>query len=172
MSNPYVIILIMFMLAGIGLTIWGWKAYPRSKDAKDWPSTEGEIISSELPENEFEQGVPKISFRYRVDGKQYEQMQNFNVRLLTPEQCKEYVEKYPVGANVNVYYASSNPNQASLSVELVKADWMVLGVGIATTLLGVGMILAGIQNTDENELLVVNRALVVFRYSFSGVSAA
>ena len=144
MFNPYLIILVMFTLAGVALTIWGWKAYQRSKDAKEWPSVEGEIISSELPENEFEQGVPRISFRYEVDGKAYEQMQNFNVRLLTPEQCSEYVAKYPVGARANIFYSPSSPGRSSLSTELVKADWMVLGVGIATTLLGLMMVWAGL----------------------------
>ena len=140
MSNPYLIILIMFALAGLGLTIWGWKAYQRSKDAKDWPSVNGEITRSELPENEFEQGVPKISFRYQVEGNDYEQMQNFNIRLMTPEQCQEYVAKHPVGASVTVFYAPGKPAISTIAVDLVKADWMVLGVGIATTLLGLVMI--------------------------------
>ena len=138
----YLIILILFTLAGVGLTIWGFLAYQHSKNAKEWSHVEGEIISSELPENEFEQGVPRISFRYEVDGKEYEQVQNFNVRLLTPEQCSEYVTKYPPGATVDIYYAPSSPGRSTLAVDLVKADWMVLGVGIATTLLGLGMILA------------------------------
>ena len=138
----YLIILILFTLAGVGLTIWGFMAYQYSKNAKSWLCVQGEIVSSELPENEFEQGVPRISFRYKVDDKQYEQMQNFNVRLLTPEQCAEYVARYPVGAKVDIFYAPSSPGRSTLAVDLVKADWMVLGVGIATTLLGLGMILA------------------------------
>ena len=138
----YLIILILFTLAGVGLAIWGFLAYQHSKNAKEWSHVEGEIISSELPENEFEQGVPRISFRYEVDGKEYEQMQDFNVRLLTPEQCSEYVTKYPSGAKVNIFYAPSSPGRSTLAVDLVKADWMVLGVGVATTLLGLGMILA------------------------------
>ena len=55
--NPYVILLGLFVVAGIAVTFWGWRIMVKGRDAKAWPSVEG-VVETFTPASELgtEQG--------------------------------------------------------------------------------------------------------------------
>ncbi len=144
MFNLYVIILGLFALAGLAMTLRGWKVWQQSKKAKTWPKTEGTIVSAAMPASEFEELVPEIVFSYRVDGVEHKVLQDFRGVALTQDSCRNYVEKYPEGKTVDVYYNPSKKSQATLEPALKKDDWMIFVAGILTTLFGLLLIFINI----------------------------
>ncbi len=140
MFNLYVIILGLFALAGLALTLRGWKVLQQSKKAKTWPKTEGRIVSAAMPASEFEELVPMIVFTYSIDGVEYNVSQDFRGVSLTQDLCRDYVEKYPAGKTVDVYYNPRKTSQATLEPALKKDDWMIFVAGILATIFGLLLI--------------------------------
>ena len=126
--NLYSAILGTVLLAGLGITAWGWKILANSKKIKQWPTTEGIIEeSTEKPENDL---LPHIVFSYQVEGKQYQRKFEFPEGTHPlPEFNQTYLKRYPVGKNVMVYYNPEQINIATLEAE-TQGDWMILALGI------------------------------------------
>ena len=126
--NLYSAILGTVLLAGLGITIWGWKILASSRKIKQWPTVEGTIEeSTEKPENDL---LPHIVFSYQVEGKQYQRKFEFPEGTHPlPEFNQAYLKKYPAGKNVSVYYNPEQPETATLEAE-TQGDWMILALGI------------------------------------------
>jgi Protein of unknown function (DUF3592) len=135
--NPYVVILTMLTVTGIAAAIWGWYIIARAKKTGQWPSTEGEIVKSQrgLPRNDL---LPEIVFHYTVEGRAYTQTQVFPSDLTPDEEfSNNFLEKYPAGARVSVYYDPYDPEQATLDKGFISGNWMVFTLGVGMTLFGV-----------------------------------
>ena len=144
MFNPYIIILALFTLGGIAMAAWGWRVLQQSKKVKTWPKTRAKITCSELPGSQFEAFSPKIEFCYHIDNQEYQQQQDFQGASLSREFCQQYVTKYPVGKEVEVFYNPAKPTQASLEPGVEKGDWMIFACGILAALLGLAMMVFGV----------------------------
>lgn len=126
--NLYSAILGTVLLAGLGITIWGWKILANSRKIKQWPTVEGIIEeSTEKPENDL---LPHIIFSYQVDNTKYQRKFDFPEGTHPlPEFNQAYLKKYPVGKAVTVYYNPEQPETATLETE-TQGDWMILALGI------------------------------------------
>ena len=58
---------------------------------------------------------------------------------ITPSEefSKRYVEKYPEGSQVRVYYDPENPETSTLEPGPGQGDWLVLAIGLGTLVFGV-----------------------------------
>ncbi|MFZ5809510.1 MAG: DUF3592 domain-containing protein [Chloroflexota bacterium] len=90
--------------------------------AKNWQTTSGKIIRSEirtvrkrdLDERETVRSAPAITYEYSVDGKRY-QGERISLAEIIPESDLEAtLARYPLGAQVTVYYNPADPRQAVL----------------------------------------------------------
>ncbi len=126
--NLYSVILGTVLLAGLGITAWGWRILAGSRKIKQWPTIEGIIEeSTEEPENDL---LPHIVFSYQVKSKQYQRKFDFPEGTHPlPEFNQAYLRKYPVGKNVTVYYNPEQFETATLEAE-TQGDWMILLLGI------------------------------------------
>ncbi len=126
--NLYSAILGTVLLAGLGITIWGWKILANSRKIKQWPTVKGIIEeSTEKPENDL---LPHIIFSYQVDNTKYQRKFDFPEGTHPlPEFNQAYLKKYPVGKAVTVYYNPEQPETATLETE-TQGDWMILALGI------------------------------------------
>ena len=126
--NLYSAILGTLLLAGLGITFWGWKILASSREIKQWPTVEGIIEeSTEKPEDDL---LPHIIFSYQVDSRQYQRKFDFPEGTHPlPEFNQSYLRKYPVGKSVTVYYNPEQPETATLEAE-TQGDWMILALGI------------------------------------------
>lgn len=140
MFNPYVIIIILSIASGIAASLWGWRAIQRNRMKKHWPGVQGQISRVDQPANTSDL-APHIHFRYQVDGKDYEQELAFSGDLSSPESVKHYLEKYPTGKDVEVFYNPNNPESATLDKSIGAGDWLVFAYGIGATLLGTFLII-------------------------------
>lgn len=103
--------------------------YRRSKmrdaarqSAQSWAGTMGVVTMSTLQirrsSNNSRSEVPVVGYQYEVDGQSYTGgtikagEQYFSVRLWG--EARKVVERYPVGAQVMVYYNPANPAESAL----------------------------------------------------------
>jgi hypothetical protein len=128
--------------------IWGtifyfiMKALTLSVKSLSWPTTEGEVIASEvLQANPGDTGMlvnkhmVVIRYSYMVDGVPYvsdvisfgELLFQFLNKGLRSKRGAEYLSsKYPVGSAVTVYYRSGNPKQSVLQPGVLDANLMLI----------------------------------------------
>ena len=134
--NYYVIILVLVTLAGIAVTLWGLKMQQQAKTRRAWPCVEGSIIESLISSKENDL-LPGIRFEYQVDERNLQAAIRFPPGTQPmPEFSRSYIEKYPLGHKVTVYYNPDAPEDATLEPEGGKDNWMILGLGIGATLFG------------------------------------
>lgn len=136
MFNPYSIILGLFVFAGVLTSLWGLRVMITARRSLEWPAVEGTIDESEFSSDEFDL-FPHIKFSYQVEQKRYQQSLKFPGDI-TPskEFAQSYVEKYPKGSSVQVYYKPDNPENATLEPGSGRGDWLVLAIGIGMVVIG------------------------------------
>jgi len=140
--NLYPVILVVVILGGIGLCIWGWSILQKSRKMEQWPRATGKIetFNDSSKENDL---LPEIIFSYQVNGKDYRHQFEFPEGTHPlPEFVTHYKNKYPVGAAVEIFYNPQQPEIATLEPS-TQGDWMILAMGVAFVVGGtVSLILA------------------------------
>lgn len=139
--NLYALILGLFIAGGLATSLWGWIVILRGRKSLAWPSVAGTIDTSALS-SESDALLPAIEYRYVVAGQTLRGTVEFPSDITpTAEFARSYVDKYPVGAHVQVYYDPDHPERATLEPGQRRGDWMILALGIITTIVGVGLAL-------------------------------
>lgn len=109
----------------IGLGIFIYRRSQQGKVAKEaaqsWPSTMGTVLASSVQSRRSGNSIstyPVVVYQYDVNGKSYQSQtikagdQFFNVRIIGEAQAT--ADRYPVGAQVMVYYNPANPQESAL----------------------------------------------------------
>lgn len=113
------------MLILVGLGIFLYRRSQQGKAAKDaaqsWPGTMGIILSSSVQSRRSGNSTstyPVVVYQYEVNRQSYQSQtikageQFFNVRIIGEAQAT--AARYPVGAQVMVYYHPANPQDSAL----------------------------------------------------------
>ncbi len=139
MFNPYAVILSLFLLGGLLATVRGLMIILKARKTRHWPCVEGIIEESRLSSDNHDL-LPHILFRYTIRQSDYKRTMEFPVDI-TPSQefSTSYVQKYPVGARVQVYYNPNNPQNATLEPGLGKGDWLIFVIGLGMLFFGIGL---------------------------------
>jgi hypothetical protein len=141
--NPYLIIIVVVTVSGIGISIWGWRVLKTSQRAKQWPVADGVIEESETS-SALNDLLPHILYRYEVAGENYRRTFEFPEGTHPmPEFNQAYLRKYPVGAAVKVHYDPQQPERSTLEPG-TRGDWMILALGLLMAVGGVASLLAGL----------------------------
>ena len=83
MFNPYIIILSLFIVAGLIATIWGWTIIAKGQKTLRWPNVEG-IIEESRPASDADDLLPHILFSYTVAVQTYRCTESLLHRNLRP----------------------------------------------------------------------------------------
>ena len=114
---------ILFISIGIGIAIVSYTSYKAGVESKEWPTTDGLIIKSEIEQQTFtaeENGkkttevkfYPKIIYKYQIGEQKYECAKiSF---FPPPGTANQIVSRYSKGKTVQVYYNPDKFNQAVL----------------------------------------------------------
>ena len=103
-----------FVLAGVGAAsvFLGGRGIIRSSASKDWPSTAGRVVRTEI-ERSFSQRdnskklyEAKVIYEFKVDGTTHTgDRRSFGEPSRgTSNQAKQQAERYPLGKRITVYY--------------------------------------------------------------------
>jgi hypothetical protein len=111
-------------MVGLGL----WARHLNAK-AASWPATQGTILSSVLEDRGEDAPDAKIRYSYEVAGQVFESS-NISYGGHWSSQDRDLVAKYPIGAQVSVYFDPSKPARAALEREesLVWAAFASVGL--------------------------------------------
>ena len=117
------VIIPILILGGVGYFL-----YKRSQQsgaarqiAQSWPSTTGTVLMSSVQwgsGSHSGSSYPVVVYQYTVNGQSYQSQtikageQYLNVRIAG--QAQTTVARYPIGANVTVYYNPANPAESAL----------------------------------------------------------
>lgn len=140
--NPYILILSAFVLVGLATTLWGWKVLAAARRSRDWPAVPG-CIEESRPGSGDNDLLPHIRFSYTLDGRQWQRELEFPSGT-TPSQelMKQYLERFPRGADVQVHYDPQVPERVTLEPGAGQGDWLILAIGLFMAVLGIVLLLS------------------------------
>lgn len=122
--EPWVFVCVSpFVLAGLALFARGWQLYKKSLNRNNWPSTNGEVLSSGIRASQSGGSYfPEIRYRYNVNSVEYEsKVVRLSESVLTGSSkrlAENRVNKYPQGQVVTVYYDPEDPDISALETEM------------------------------------------------------
>jgi len=109
----------------VGFGIFMYRRSQQGKAAKEaaqtWPGTMGTVLSSSVQSRRSGNSTstyPVVIYQYQVSGQTYQGQtikageQFFSVRIMGDAQAT--VARYPIGAQVMVYYNPTNPKESAL----------------------------------------------------------
>ena len=138
----------IFLLVGVGLSIWGWNILQNARASASWPTADGIVTRSEVTFSTDAEGgdsyQPKVTYKYEANNLSYE---NDTIKFGensygSNRKADEIAGNYPVGKNVTVYYDPERPERSVLEPGVTGGSYLVLGIGAFFILLT--MILAPI----------------------------
>ena len=148
-SNSFTGIAGFLLPGGVALVVFIFlgHSYYYSQASQSWPFIlESEVISSHVKRStsQAQKGaveyVPKIKYKYRVDGQDYEGDQlSFGFANRASKDADKIVARYPEGESVKVFY---NPDRPDMSVlEPGHFSGGLLGLIIAFVFLGAAFLM-------------------------------
>ncbi len=132
---------LLFLIPGLGVTIYGFSKVKKAIDAKKWPKAKGKILRSAVYEKD---GRSKASIRYSyvvsdvnytgikvgfMDG-EYSSFWDWEGQSLIPY-------TYPKDADVEVYYDPENPKKCCLETNLKFSYFHMVFYGLTMFVPGV-----------------------------------
>lgn len=134
---------VILVLVGILFLLIGLFQKLRGNAASKWPSANGVMLKSELFEHitktktaphrisTFSSYEPLVEYRYTVDGKMLTGNKiEIGLTRLPLEKAQAFVDKYPIGASVPVYYNPKNIKESRLDVSAAGATPSLILGGI------------------------------------------
>jgi hypothetical protein len=139
----YLGVLLAIGLIALGIGAWlVWRERALGTASRTWPSAEGTIKSSRVATHDadgVEKYIPAVTYDYTVKGKFYAgDRLRFGGYAGAREKAQRDVDKYPVGARVNVHYAPRQPQTSTLEAGAagVHGAGLALAAGGAAVLVG------------------------------------
>jgi hypothetical protein len=116
-------VLPIIILVGLGIFLYrrSQQGSAAKQAAQAWPSTMGTVLMSTVQSKRTGNSTsiyPVVVYQYEVNGVSYQSQrikageQFFNVRVMG--QAQATAARYPVGAQVMVYYNPANPAESAL----------------------------------------------------------
>lgn len=150
-----ILIGIVFLLIGLGVTGWGCSTISRGKASASWPSVQGKVLSSMVSSHRSSSGSGRrssmtygadVSYEYTVKGKRYT-----SDRVIFGEysssnrgHATEIVHRYPKGKKVKVYYDPADHKAAVLEAGAGVGAYIPFLIGVVFTLVGGGVAAGGL----------------------------
>jgi len=122
--------LIISAIIGLGLTFLGSVKLKNAAETNRWPITNGTVTSSEV--GGTMKYYPSVSYAYIVDSAVYTSntISNMNFNTKNRSVAEEVIKKYPLDAEIKVYYNSTDPSKALLEPGLKPGNILLLAFGL------------------------------------------
>jgi hypothetical protein len=132
----------LFIVLGVVTIGVGANLVFQSIRAKSWPTTVGTIRTAQIGQHSSSKGgstySADISYSYSVGDTRYLGTKvAFGMMSASASYARGVLNRYPVGAEVQVYYSPTNPGTAVLEPGVHGGAWICFGVGGVFALFGV-----------------------------------
>ena len=124
------IVMLVLSLSSIGVEFVTIKMYLKAQAAKNWPQAEGTITKSEVVREEVGKILYKadVEYDFVVDDKEFHG-DIIRLRGKTSSShngAEEIVAKYPVGAQVQVFYSADDASDALLEPGADLVNYIIM----------------------------------------------
>jgi hypothetical protein len=142
-----------FLLVGLVVLGWGLRNLTKAAQSDDWPTAEGQIVSSEVRTSRNSSSGKNgssgpsyradISYRYSVNGASYtgDRVAYGDYGSGNPSHAREIVDRYPAGRDVKVYHDPEKPAECVLEPGTKPQAFILPTVGAVFALVGFGMLI-------------------------------
>ena len=154
--GTYVVLAIGTLLAAIGFCMFHFWAKPvltNARNSSNWPTVLGSITKSELDADTDSDGTTysaDIEYEYAVNGDAYlGEIVWFGDGYSSSARHshQDIVDRYPVGAQVNVYYKPDDPFIAVLEPGAVASSYAGFILSCVLMVIGLGMLIVPTVNS-------------------------
>ncbi len=133
---------LIFISIGVLILYAGIKQIHNARLSKSWPSSLGQVISSEVVEHYGDESVSysaEIEFEYTVSGKYYrgDRISYGGTSHSEPKPAEEDARRYPAGSDVLVYYKPDSPDESLLEPGLSGKTWVLAIIGLVFSTVGI-----------------------------------
>ena len=131
----------LLLLAGIGLTVWGWNTLQNARASTAWPTTDGVVIKSEVTQSMDDEGresySPRVSYSYTVNDivRTNNTIKFSDTSYNDLRKAQEVTGNYSVGKNIVVHYDPESPGNAVLEPGVSGGSYIVLTFGVLLVLI-------------------------------------
>ncbi len=131
---------IIFLLIGGGVLAYGLKEFRDALATRDWPIVQGTITQSQMGAHHSRDSdspsttyFADLVYVYEVNGRSYsgKRLSWMEWRSNDYGHWEEIVNRYPVGAAVEIHHDPANPENAILEPGLVLLNYLPLFLGAA-----------------------------------------
>lgn len=143
-----------FAVFGLPLVWLSLSTFAKDRGIAKWPRAEGKILSSRITSStstsrdkdgysrQYTTYTPEVAYFYSVDGTEYEGSTVARVDVSTSNRAAiaAWVDRYPPGQAVSVFYDPQDPTTAYLEVRRSIGAAILLGLGAVLTAIGVLLI--------------------------------
>lgn len=133
----------IFIFIGVVVAGFGVRAILQARESSRWPSVPGIIQSSSVERSSGTKGgttyKPKIKYTYSVAGTEYTgNLIAFGLANVSAggKFAEEYIQKYPKGKNVQVFYSPTDCKTSVLEHGLTKRSFVLFAFGIMFAAMG------------------------------------
>jgi hypothetical protein len=145
--GPLLIGISMIVLAGRQF-VTAWQAWQKAARRRSWPTATGTIIESSVVHSapfddpDYSHAyTPKITFQHAVRGVTYTNPEFADRPPDLEANVRDLVERYPVGAEVTVYYAPRDPRYAFIEEAIRPQITGMLLIGIGELVTGAVLVI-------------------------------
>jgi hypothetical protein len=127
-------VLVLLSLAVLGFVIRALRLFWTALSSRSWPTVQGRIVSMKMDVTRIQFGelyTPGLTYRYRVDGKDYEGNRidlTSQRKFSTQSGANAVLEDYRPDGAVAVYYNPIRPTDSLLKPGVSTATWMITGL--------------------------------------------
>ncbi|MDB6057710.1 MAG: hypothetical protein JWO95_1554 [Verrucomicrobiales bacterium] len=148
---PWLFIIIGVVIIGVGANL-----VFQSVRCRSWPTTVGTIRTARMGQHSSNKGgntySADISYGYSVGDTRYLGTKvAFGMMSASSSYAGGVLKRYPVGAEVPVYYSPNNPGTAVLEPGIHGGAWICFGVGGVFALFGIMFLQMQTRQTNANE---------------------
>lgn len=121
-----IIIFVLFLLNAIFLAVIYFMR-KKMAEVSQWPSTMGSVVMSTVERRSTSDGYtdyPVVQYSYQVVGQSYQSTKRAPGPEVGGTGARGIVAKYPVGAQVMVFYNPQNPSDAVIERK-APAQWLM-----------------------------------------------
>jgi hypothetical protein len=144
-NSMFAFITLLIGAIGVVLLVAGFVMARTPGKSSHWPTTTGQILASTINyrrrSGSGHSPYPLVMYVYQVEGQTYQSQRIYFGGVVGGSVMTGVIKKYPVGAQVPVYYDPQNPADAVLERSIPMAKFLgligviLMGVAAATYLM-------------------------------------
>jgi hypothetical protein len=146
----------LFIGIGALLFCFGVNLAFQSIRCGSWPTADGTIRTSTMGRHRGNKGgttySADVSYDYSAGGARYTGTKvAFGMMSASSDYAQSFLNRYPVGAKVPVYYSPSDPATAVLETGIHGGTWMFFGASAIVALFGIMFLQVSRRQADANQ---------------------